>query len=88
MKTSLVFLVAILCFSAAIANPFEEDAPVTDSQADCISDILRDIELDTENIGDLGEDAVETIRRLNEQRQRCEEMLGDPPTAVQERMHE
>lgn len=87
MKTC-IFLVALLCVSVGFANAVDEnEEPVTDSQADCISAILRDIEVDLEGAGDLGEDAAATVRRLIEQRERCEAMLDDPPTAIQERLH-
>lgn len=81
-----LFFVALLCFTVAFAT--EEEPPVTDGQADCISQVLRQLEVDGEHVGDMGDDFVQTLRRLREQRDRCEAMLGDPPTALQERMHE
>lgn len=90
MKTALFLVLALLCVSA-FANPMaepEKEEPVTDDQANCISEALRQLEVDAGNVGDLGQDAVNTLRRLQEQRQRCEDILGDPPTKIQERLHE
>lgn len=89
MKTTL-FLVALLCLAAVVRpdDSVEVEEPVTDEQADCISAVLRGISVDTEHVGDFGEDVQTTVRRLLDQRQTCENILGDPPTPMQERLHE
>lgn len=65
-----------------------EEKPVTDEEADCISQILVDISVDTEHLGDMAEVVGATARSLIEHRQRCEAMLSDPPTSLEERRHE
>ena len=88
MKTQL-FLVALLCFSAALAKPMaESEEPVTDSQAECIMGHLRQLETDLEGAGEVGSDALETVRRLMAQRETCENLLSDPPTTMEQRLHE
>lgn len=92
MKTTL-FLVGLLCLFAVVNvhaadGEVPEEPPVTDGQANCIVDALRELEFELDGVGDLGEDASDTVGRLIEQRQRCEDILGDPPTAMQERLHE
>lgn len=82
------FLVAILFASVAFVVADDAEEPVTDDQADCISQVLRQLEVDGEQIGDMGEDIVETARRLQAQRERCESMRVEEPTAIQERMYE
>lgn len=90
MKTQ-VFLLALLCVSAALASPLSdaEEEPITDSQAECIARELRQLETDLESAGELGSDAVETFRRLREHRARCDAIItSDPPSATQERLRE
>lgn len=78
-----------LCFAAALAMPMNsEEPPVTDSQAECITNALRKMEEDFADLPGLGEDVVDTVRRLLAQRDRCEAILNDPPTVWEERLHE
>lgn len=92
MKTQVFLLALLLCVVAALASPLStaaEEEPVTDSQAECIANELRQLETDLESAGELGSDALETFRRLREHRARCDAIVtSDPPSATQERMRE
>lgn len=88
MQTKFFLVAVLLATTVAFAVADDAEEPVTDEQADCISQVLRQLEVDGEQIGDMGEDIVETARRLQAQRERCEAMRVDEPTAIQERMYE
>lgn len=93
MKTVLITC-AVLCLFGLAAHHVaaqedgSEDAPITDEQAQCILDVLVNTDLDVEHVGDMALDVVETFSRLIQHFMRCEAILSDPPTALEERRHE
>ncbi|GAB0093901.1 hypothetical protein DMENIID0001_090930 [Sergentomyia squamirostris] len=54
----------------------------------CVEEIFRELEVDLESLGEMAGDFVSTLSRLRDGRQRCFDILGDPPTSMQERLHE
>lgn len=87
MKLVLIACAVVCLFAAVSADPVDEP-PVTDEQAQCILDVLQNTEVDTEHVGDMAWDVVETFSRLIEHFRRCEAILSDPPTALEQRRHE
>lgn len=89
MKVVLI-VCAILCLFglSAVRSEDTTELPITDEQAQCILDVLQNTEVDTETVGEVAVDIVETFSRLIQHYLRCEDILSDPPTALEERRHE
>lgn len=89
MKVVLITCAVVLLFAAATVKAEEpSEPPLTDEQAECILDVLQNTEVDVEHVGDMAMDVVETFSRLIQHYMRCEEILSNPPTALEERRHE
>lgn len=91
MKLVLIACAVVCLFAATCAaeEPVDpNEPPLTDEQAQCILDVLQNTEVDTEHVGDMAWDVVETFSRLIEHFRRCEAILSDPPTALEQRRHE
>ncbi|XP_055693895.1 uncharacterized protein LOC129796152 [Lutzomyia longipalpis] len=54
----------------------------------CVEEIFRELEVDLERLGEMAGDFVATVTRLMDSRQRCFDILSDPPTALEQRLHE
>lgn len=91
MKAVLITC-AVLCIFGLAAYQVRADEPVenpiTDEQGQCIIDVLSNTDVDTEHVGGMAVDIVETFARLIQHYFRCEEILGNPPTALEQRRHE
>lgn len=87
---NLFLTCAVLCLlgAAVVAADEPTEPPITDEQAACILDVLQNTDVDAEHVGDMAVDIVETFTRLIQHFQRCEAILSDPPTALEERRHE
>lgn len=89
MKVLLISFAALCLLAACRAQGEEEvENPITDEQAQCILDALREAEINSELAGEAARDFADTITGLFEHFQRCEAILSDPPTALEQRRHE
>lgn len=92
MKVIFVTCAVLLVLGSAIHQVVSEEPPteppLTDEQAACILDILENTEVNGETAGEIAVDVAQTFRRLIEHYQRCEAILSDPPSALEERRHE
>lgn len=88
MKVVLIICAVVLFLGAVVKADEPSEPPITDEQAQCILDVLQNTEVDTEHVGDMAQDVRETFTRLIQHYMRCEEILSDPPTALEERRHE
>lgn len=88
MKVVLIICAVVLFLGAAVKADEPSEPPITDEQAQCILDVLQNTEVDTEHVGEMAQDVRETFTRLIQHYMRCEEILSDPPTALEERRHE
>lgn len=92
MKAVLITC-ALVCLLALATNHVKaseepNEPPITDEQAQCILDVLTNTEVDVEHVGDMASDVLDTFTRLIHHFLRCEEILSDPPTALEIRRHE
>lgn len=89
MKAVLIACAVLCLFGfAAVHADNTTEAPITDEQGQCILDVLQGTDVDTEHVGDMAIDIVETFTRLIQHYLRCEDILSDPPTALEQRRHE
>lgn len=89
MKAVLITCAVLCLFGFAAVHADEStEAPITDEQAQCILDVLQGTDLDTGHVGDMAVDIAQTFQRLIQHYFRCEEILSDPPTALEQRRHE
>uniref|UniRef100_A0A1B0DC48 Uncharacterized protein n=1 Tax=Phlebotomus papatasi TaxID=29031 RepID=A0A1B0DC48_PHLPP len=79
------FCIFFLAQNAVLGKDLPRD---DNSQWACVEEIFRELEVDLDRLGDMAGDFVNTVSRLLDQRQRCFDILGDPPTAAQQRLHE
>lgn len=83
---------AALCLVAACGVSAQSDEevenPITDEQAECILEALREAEINADLAGEAARDLADTVTRLFNHYQRCEDILSDPPTALEQRRHE
>ena len=87
MKIAL-FLVATICVAASVANPLAVDRERIQSGVQCISAALNDLETRLRNLKELGEDVVDTLEKLREQRDYCESKNGENLNFIQQKIYE
>lgn len=89
MKVLLITCAVLCClFGLAVANEEPSEPPITDEQAACILRILQETDVDAEHVGDMALEIVDSFQRLIAHHQRCEDILSDPPSALEGRLHE